>query len=446
MSKISTTQSGSGLPIDAISGVSADNVQDALLQLKTQTDAKADNATTQAALNLKYDASNPSGYQTVAQVTSTVSAASTADRDRANHTGTQLASTISDFSEAVDDRVATLLTAGTNITLTYNDVANTLTIDSTGGGGGSYTDEQAQDAVGTILTDTASVDFTYNDVANTISAAVLPAGVDHNSLQNYTANRHIDHTTVSISAGAGLSGGGDITANRTISMPDVGTASTYGSASQVPVLTTDAKGRITGVVNTAISIVAAAVSDFADAVRSTVLTGLSLTTGTAVTAADTVLQAIGKLQAQLNKTTISRVQGTLTNSSSVTLVNMTALSFPVVAGRWYAFETVIEYSSAVATTGAAWSMTGSGGVAGTITATGSFQTSTNANQFIPISGIGTVITSTAVPSAGTLYIGKIYGVFTCTTSGTLTPAFRSETNGQTISVYNSTFITVRDIT
>lgn len=42
----------------------------------------------------------------------------------------QLASTISDFSEAVDDRVATLLVAGTNITLTYNDGAGTLTIAS----------------------------------------------------------------------------------------------------------------------------------------------------------------------------------------------------------------------------------------------------------------------------------------------------------------------------
>lgn len=40
------------------------------------------------------------------------------------------------------------------------------------GGGGGYTDEQAQDAVGTILTDTATVDFTYNDAANTISAIV----------------------------------------------------------------------------------------------------------------------------------------------------------------------------------------------------------------------------------------------------------------------------------
>lgn len=53
---------------------------------------------------------------------------------RANHTGTQLASTISDFSEATDDRVAALLVAGTNILLTYNDGANTLTIDNTASG------------------------------------------------------------------------------------------------------------------------------------------------------------------------------------------------------------------------------------------------------------------------------------------------------------------------
>ena len=59
------------------------------------------------------------------------------DRDRANHTGTQSSTTISDFAEAVDDRVSALLVAGTNITLTYNDAGNTLTIASSGGGGGS---------------------------------------------------------------------------------------------------------------------------------------------------------------------------------------------------------------------------------------------------------------------------------------------------------------------
>lgn len=40
------------------------------------------------------------------------------------------------FPEMVDDRVAAFLVAGSNITLTHNDPANTLTIDSTGGGGG----------------------------------------------------------------------------------------------------------------------------------------------------------------------------------------------------------------------------------------------------------------------------------------------------------------------
>lgn len=40
---------------------------------------------------------------------------------------------MSDFNEAVDDRVAALLVAGSNITLSYNDAANTLTISASGG-------------------------------------------------------------------------------------------------------------------------------------------------------------------------------------------------------------------------------------------------------------------------------------------------------------------------
>jgi hypothetical protein len=53
--------------------------------------------------------------------------------DRANHTNTQAAATITDFSEAVDDRVAALLVAGANITIVYNDPTNTLTVNSSGG-------------------------------------------------------------------------------------------------------------------------------------------------------------------------------------------------------------------------------------------------------------------------------------------------------------------------
>jgi len=65
---------------------------------------------------------------------------------------------------------------GTNITMTItDDVGNDeidVTINSSGGGGG-YTDEQAQDAVGSILTDTSSINFTYDDATPTITADVI---------------------------------------------------------------------------------------------------------------------------------------------------------------------------------------------------------------------------------------------------------------------------------
>lgn len=45
-------------------------------------------------------------------------------------------SDITGFSEAIDDRVAALLQQGSGIALSYNDLANALTIAATGGGGG----------------------------------------------------------------------------------------------------------------------------------------------------------------------------------------------------------------------------------------------------------------------------------------------------------------------
>lgn len=80
-----------------------------------------------------------------------------ADRARANHTGTQLSSTISDFTEA------------------------------------------AQDAIGAAVADTISVNLTYDDSVNEIRADVLPAGVDHALLGNlnsatYTHLTSANHT------------------------------------------------------------------------------------------------------------------------------------------------------------------------------------------------------------------------------------------------------------
>jgi len=46
----------------------------------------------------------------------------------------------------------------------------------------------------------------------------LEGTIDHDSTANYVANKHIDHTGVTLTAGKGLSGGGDISANRSFAL------------------------------------------------------------------------------------------------------------------------------------------------------------------------------------------------------------------------------------
>lgn len=84
----------------------------------------------------------------------------------------------------------------------------------------TYGDEQARDAIGAAFQSTASTTFTYNDGADTMSVAVIPGGVDHDALLNFSVNEHIDHTSVNINtpANSGLSGGGNISANRNIAI------------------------------------------------------------------------------------------------------------------------------------------------------------------------------------------------------------------------------------
>lgn len=55
-------------------------------------------------------------------------------------------------------------------------------------------------------------------ISSTGVTTVNEANVDHDLLSNFVANEHIDHTSVTITAGLGLSGGGDISASRTIDL------------------------------------------------------------------------------------------------------------------------------------------------------------------------------------------------------------------------------------
>lgn len=147
--------------------------------------------------------------------------------------------------------------------LKYIDETGTVYTLSTG-----ITEDDVEDIVGGLVTNTASVQWVYNDAANTLTADVLASGVNHNALQNYVANQHIDHSTVSITAGTGLTGGGSIAASRTISLANTSvTPSSYGSAAQVATFTVDAQGRLTAAATTPISISSSAVTDFGEAAQ-----------------------------------------------------------------------------------------------------------------------------------------------------------------------------------
>ena len=89
------------------------------------------------------------------------------DRARATHTGTQAASTISDFDTEVSNN--------TDVS------ANT----------------SARHSAVTVV-DTSTVDLILN--GQVISGVVLPGGVDHNQLLNYASNRHFLQSEISIPA------------------------------------------------------------------------------------------------------------------------------------------------------------------------------------------------------------------------------------------------------
>ena len=94
-------------------------------------------------------------------------------------------------NERVDDRVNALLVAGSNVTLTYNDTANTLTIASTqpsttdnlteGSTNKYYTDERVDDRVNGLLVAGSGITLTYDDAANSLTVAntvSAPANTD----------------------------------------------------------------------------------------------------------------------------------------------------------------------------------------------------------------------------------------------------------------------------
>ena len=63
---------------------------------------------------------------------------------------------------------------------------------------------------------TAGILTTGNQALDRVVFSAVPAEIDHDLLLNYVPNEHIDHSTVSVTGGTGLSGGGTIDGNQII--------------------------------------------------------------------------------------------------------------------------------------------------------------------------------------------------------------------------------------
>jgi hypothetical protein len=196
---------------------------------------------------------------------------------------------------------------------------------------------------------------------------------------------------------------------------------------------------------------ASTISDFASTTRGTVLTGVSFADASPVVATDTVLQAVGKLQAQATAYDVWYEQVTLadvSSSSAVTFTNLTELGVPVVSGKEYYIEVTMKFRSAATTTGIRLSYGSPDGAAG------DFAMMVNA----PIGNDGTgslfsgqiinltsdIVVTTGVQTTNTDFILNMKGSFVCTTGGTILPQFCSEVSLSQVTVRIGSVVLVRE--
>ena len=103
------------------------------------------------------------------------------------------------------------------------EVRGLISVSDTGGHGSlaynsstgviTYTGPSASDTRGDLSSGTG---ISFNQLSGAISTN--DSQIVHDSLSGFVANEHVDHSSVSITAGAGLTGGGDITTTRTLNV------------------------------------------------------------------------------------------------------------------------------------------------------------------------------------------------------------------------------------
>ncbi len=93
-----------------------------------------------------------------------------------------------------------------------------------------------------------------SQVLDITPVTVAQGGTNATTASGARTNLAAAHNAVTLTAGTGLSGGGDLTANRSFAIANTGVvAATYGSSTQIPVIAINPQGQITSASNTTLS-------------------------------------------------------------------------------------------------------------------------------------------------------------------------------------------------
>ena len=238
--------------------VSADSNQNVAIQTSGSGDVEL-NATGTGVINLQSAITVDSGKTLTGTGGLTMGSNINMNSQYINNVGTPSAGTdaankayvdaTAQTTEEVQDIVGAMVSATGNLSATYNDGAGTLVIsealttdDISEGGAKYHTSARARGALsatdaggdGSFSYNSTSGVMTYTGPSSAEVRAHLSAGtglnysggefstndseIAHDSLSGFVANEHIDHSSVTITAGSGLVGGGTIAATRTLSV------------------------------------------------------------------------------------------------------------------------------------------------------------------------------------------------------------------------------------
>jgi hypothetical protein len=127
-------------------------------------------------------------------------------------------------NQGLVDSIGEVSVAGVS-SLSFDSAAGALTINTADGGSfvqPVYTQELTRTAV------SGSTGISYNNSTGVISTN--DGAIVHDNLSGFVGNEHIDHTSVTLTAGTGLAGGGTIAASRTFSIDSSELHAYFGGA------------------------------------------------------------------------------------------------------------------------------------------------------------------------------------------------------------------------